>query len=242
MLATAPKAGTELLEGATVRVNVSKGPKPITVPNVIGSAFESAQSTLQGAGFAVAREEVEDPAAAGTVVGQNPAAGTQQSKGSVITLQVSSGPQTSQIPDVTSQTEADARAQLEQSGFEVQVVEEIVDDESLDGRVLSQDPEGGSDAEQGTTVVIVVGRFEEAPPGRRPRRPRRPRSRDEADQGGRRRRRALERARDLARVGALGAGGARSGAVRDDDDRDRPRRPVGARGGPSNRLFEGEGS
>ena len=47
-------------------------------------------------------------AAAGTVVGQNPAAGTQQSKGSVITLQVSSGPQTSQIPDVTSQTEADA--------------------------------------------------------------------------------------------------------------------------------------
>ena len=164
VLATAPKAGTELLEGATVRVNVSKGPKPITVPNVIGSAFETAQSMLQGAGFAVAREEVEDPAAAGTVVGQNPAAGTQQSKGSVITLQVSSGPQTSQIPDVTSQTEADARAQLEQSGFEVQVVEEIVDDESLDGRVLSQDPEGGSDAEQGTTVVIVVGRFEAAPP------------------------------------------------------------------------------
>ena len=46
------------------------------------------------------------------------------------------------------------------------MVEEIVDDESLDGRVLSQDPEGGSDAEQGTTVVIVVGRFEQAPPGR----------------------------------------------------------------------------
>jgi eukaryotic-like serine/threonine-protein kinase len=164
VLATAPKAGTELVEGSTVRVNVSKGPKPITVPNVIGSAFESAQSSLQGAGFAVAREDVEDPAAAGTVVGQTPAAGTQQSKGSVITLQVSSGPQTSQIPDVTSQTEADARAQLQQSGFEVQVVEEIVDDESLDGRVLSQDPEGGTDAEQGTTVVIVVGRFEQAPP------------------------------------------------------------------------------
>ena len=44
------------------------------------------------------------------------------------------------------------------------MVEEIVDDESLDGRVLSQDPEGGTDAEQGTTVVIVVGRFEQAPP------------------------------------------------------------------------------
>jgi serine/threonine-protein kinase len=61
---------------------------------------------------------------------------------------------------VSSQTEADARRQLQQSGFEVQAVEEIVDDPSLDGRVLSQDPEAGSDAEQGSTVVIVVGRFE----------------------------------------------------------------------------------
>ena len=131
---------------------------------MVGSAFESAESTLQGLGFAVAREDVEDTANAGIVVGQNPAAGTQQGKGSVITLQVSQGPQTSQVPDVTSQTEADARAQLRQSGFEVSVVEEIVDDESLDGRVLSQDPEGGTDAEEGTTVVIVVGRFEAAPP------------------------------------------------------------------------------
>jgi serine/threonine-protein kinase len=144
-----------------VRVNVSKGPKPITVPNVIGSPYESAESQLQGVGFAVDREDVESDEPAGTVVGQNPAAGSQQGKGSVITLQVSEGPQTSQVPDVSSQTEADARTRLESAGFVVQVVEEIVDNADLDGLVLSQDPEGGADAEQGTTVVIVVGRFEE---------------------------------------------------------------------------------
>ncbi|MDQ3065610.1 MAG: Stk1 family PASTA domain-containing Ser/Thr kinase [Actinomycetota bacterium] len=164
VLATAPKAGTEVLEGTDVRVNVSKGPRPIAVPNVIGSPFESAESVLQGLNFAVAREDVEDEAAAGTVVGQNPAAGTQQGKGSVITLQVSEGPQSSLVPDVTSQMEGDARAQLQESGFETQVVEEIVDNAELDGRVLSQDPEGGSEAEQGTTVVIVIGRFEEPVP------------------------------------------------------------------------------
>ena len=38
VLATDPKSGTELVEGSTVRVNVSKGPKPVTVPNVIGTA------------------------------------------------------------------------------------------------------------------------------------------------------------------------------------------------------------
>ena len=165
VLATAPKAGTEVIVGTSIRVNVSKGPKPITVPNVIGMPFESAESTLQGAGFAVSREDVDDAdQPEGVVVGQNPAAGTQQGKGSVITLQVSKGPKTSQIPDVTSLTVADAIAQLTQSGFEAQAVEEIVDTPDLDGKVLSQDPEGGSNAEQGTTVVIVVGRFEEPPP------------------------------------------------------------------------------
>jgi serine/threonine-protein kinase len=104
-------------------------------------------------------DDAEQPA--GVVVGQNPAAGTQQSKGSVITLQVSKGPQTSQVPDVTSLSAEDATAQLTQSGFEVQTVEEIVDSQDLDGRVLSQDPERGAKAEQGTTVVIVVGRFEQ---------------------------------------------------------------------------------
>jgi serine/threonine-protein kinase len=164
VLATAPKAGTEVIEGTAVRVNVSKGPKPVTVPNVIGVPFESAESQLQGLNFAVASEEVESSEPAGVVVGQNPAAGTQQARGSVITLQVSSGPATSQVPDVTSLTEQDAIAQLQQSGFEPQVVEEIVDDPLNDGKVLSQDPEGGTEAEEGTTVVIVVGRFE-PPPG-----------------------------------------------------------------------------
>jgi serine/threonine-protein kinase len=160
VLATAPKAGTEVIVGTAVRVNVSMGPKPIAVPNVIGTPFESAESALQGAGFAVAREDVDAEEPEGVVVGQSPAAGTQQPKGSVITLQVSRGPQSSQIPDVTSLSEEDAAAQLAQSGFEVQSVEEIVDTEDLNGRVLSQDPEGGTEAEQGTTVVIVVGRFE----------------------------------------------------------------------------------
>ena len=154
-----------------MRINVSKGPEAGRGAERRRPAYESAESQLQGVGFAVKREDVDDAAAAGIVVGQDPAAGSQQGKGSVITLQVSKGPQTSQVPDVTSQTEADARAPLQDAGFEIQVVEEIVTDESFDGLVLSQDPEGGTEAEQGTTVVIVVGRFEAAPRPRRPPRP-----------------------------------------------------------------------
>jgi beta-lactam-binding protein with PASTA domain/predicted Ser/Thr protein kinase len=168
VLATAPSAGEVVVEGTRVRVNVSKGPRPIAVPNVVGQAYESAASTLQGAGFGVAREDVESEEAAGIVVAQSPAAGSQQSRGSTVTLQVSEGPPTESVPDVTSQDEAQASVLLDEAGFAVEVQDQETDDESLDGLVISQDPPGGTELEQGETVTIVVGRFvppeEEEPP------------------------------------------------------------------------------
>ncbi|HLF69228.1 MAG TPA: Stk1 family PASTA domain-containing Ser/Thr kinase, partial [Gaiellaceae bacterium] len=39
-----PTAGTVVVEGTQVRINVSRGPKPVTVPNVIGLPYEQAAS------------------------------------------------------------------------------------------------------------------------------------------------------------------------------------------------------
>ncbi len=161
VLATSPKAGETVVEGTTVRVNVSKGPKAISVPNVVGQQYASAESALQGLGFGVARENVESDEPAGIVVGQVPGAGSEASKGSTVTLQVSEGPQTSEVPDVTSQDAASARSQLQSSGFRTRVVREDTEDLSLDGLVISQDPAGGTELEPGETVTIVVGRFVE---------------------------------------------------------------------------------
>ena len=95
-IATRPRSrGRDGARGTTVRINVSKGPKPISVPNVIGMPFESAESTLQGAGFAVvARGRRRRAQPAGVVVGQTPHAGTQQAQGLGDHAQVSKGPQT----------------------------------------------------------------------------------------------------------------------------------------------------
>ncbi len=157
--AQAPKANTEVIEGTEIRINVSSGPKPLAVPNVVGTAYESAASQLQGAGFAVAREDVDSAEAEGIVVGQDPGGNSLASKGSTITLQVSKGPKTSGIPDVTSQDVDSARTQLRGAGFKVSVVREDTNDPTLDGIVTSQDPQGGEQAEPGSTVTIFVGRF-----------------------------------------------------------------------------------
>ena len=57
-----PRAGTVLVSGASVRINVSKGPKPIAVPSVVGSTYELAAAQLQSAGFTVGRVDVESNA------------------------------------------------------------------------------------------------------------------------------------------------------------------------------------
>jgi beta-lactam-binding protein with PASTA domain len=142
-----------------VTLKVSNGPKPAIVPSVVGSTFDSANSALLGAGFAVRRKDVENDAPKDTVIAQSPDGGTYQPPGSTITLTVSKGPTTSTVPDVTSISQADAITQLRASGFKVQVVSQPVTDPNQDGIVQTQDPAGNTKAPPGSTVTIAVGKF-----------------------------------------------------------------------------------
>jgi beta-lactam-binding protein with PASTA domain/predicted Ser/Thr protein kinase len=154
-----PAGGERVEVGTRVQINVSKGARPIAVPPVIGQPFESAASTLQAAGFRVQRRDVDSNQPAGTVVDQQPGPNTLQPAGATIVLSVSNGPAETGVPDVTSVSEEDAVSTLEAAGFKVDVQTEDTDDPALDGFVLRQNPEGGSQAPEGSTVTIVVGRF-----------------------------------------------------------------------------------
>jgi serine/threonine-protein kinase len=159
VIAQAPTGGERVLQGSTVQINVSKGVQPLTVPNVIGQQYDSAAGQLQGQGFAVARRDVDSSQPVDTVIDQQPKGGGSLARGGTVTLFVSRGPEQSTIPDVTSQDEESATDALERSGFTVDVQEQDTTDPNQDGIVLSQDPPGGTRAEQGTTVTIVVGRL-----------------------------------------------------------------------------------
>jgi eukaryotic-like serine/threonine-protein kinase len=154
-----PNGSTSVDQGSVVTLKVSKGPQPIAVPNVVGESFDSANSQLLAAGFAVAKREVDSSEPANTVVAQHPSANTSQAPGTTITLSVSKGPKTTGVPDVTSQQQSDAISTLRASGFNVRVVSQDTTDATQDGIVLNQNPAGGSQAKPGQTVTIVVGRF-----------------------------------------------------------------------------------
>ena len=154
-----PQPGTVVLEGTRVRINVSRGPAPVNVPNVIGFPYEQAASELQRAGFGVARVDVDSDLTKGIVVGQDPDGGSTGAKGSTVTLSISRGPTTSAVPDVTNQDVAIARTTLEAAGFRVRTVLEDTDDPAQDGIVISQDPIAGTQQDPNATVTLFVGRF-----------------------------------------------------------------------------------
>jgi serine/threonine-protein kinase len=150
-----PPGGTKVIKGSRVRINVSSGPQPISVPYVVGLSFDQASAQLQSAGFAVARTNVASDQPKDNVVAQDPTGSA--APGARVTLSVSKGPKQSTVPDVTNQDEQSATSSLEGAGFKVTVQHQDVQDPGLDGIVLSQTPTGGTKAAQGSTVTIVVG-------------------------------------------------------------------------------------
>jgi beta-lactam-binding protein with PASTA domain len=159
--AQSPTPGDRVVVKTTVRINVSKGPKLVFVPNEISQPYENAASALQGAGFFVLRRDVDSDQPKGIVVNQSPEPGGQVPVGSKVTLEVSKGPKTVLVPDVTGLDEDQARSALEDAGFKVKVKETEVFDATQNGIVVDQNPPANGNAKPGSKVVITVGRFTE---------------------------------------------------------------------------------
>jgi serine/threonine-protein kinase len=164
VVAQDPAPGETVAQGSTVRINVSSGPAQVEVPNVLNKPFAQASSELQARGFKVARNDVASDQPQGTVVAQDPQGGASAERGSTVTVAVSRGPQTVEVPSVEGLDRDSAIAALEEQGFNVAVTEEDVDSEDFDNLVIRQDPEAGARVRPGATVTIVVGRFVEAEP------------------------------------------------------------------------------
>jgi eukaryotic-like serine/threonine-protein kinase len=159
VVAQDPQPDTKVTVGGKVRLNVSKGPQPLSVPSVIGEPIDQASSELQAAGFNVSPRYVDDNQPKNTVIGQSPSSGESAGKGSIIKLTVSNGPKTSTVPDVTSTDVGSAEQTLQVSGFKYKVAYQDVTDPSQVDVVLGQDPQGGTEQPPKTVVTLTVGRL-----------------------------------------------------------------------------------
>ncbi len=154
VLAQKPGKGTPAKHGTPVSLTVSKGPRPIPVPDVRGKDQDAAVKAVEAAGLkaVVAPEPVFDRnVPEGAVVSQDPATGNL-TKGGAVTLTVSKGPRLVDVPSFIGKQASEARRQLEALGFEVRI-ENIFG--GFFGTVREQDPKD-TRAPEGSVVTLKV--------------------------------------------------------------------------------------
>ncbi len=154
---TIPPAGATEDRGSVIDVFVSAGPAPVNVPNVAGQDQVDAAQLLTDAGFKFAKaSQSSGSVPAGTVISTSPTAGTPAPRGSVVTMNVSTGPQQVSVPNVVGQTQGDATAALTNAGLDVRVVQ-VPSSTSNTGKVITQNPTSGNEVNKGSQVAITVG-------------------------------------------------------------------------------------
>jgi eukaryotic-like serine/threonine-protein kinase len=153
-----PGKGVEVDEGTAVDVTVSAGSKTVVITFVIGKTKQEAAQILGDLGLDPRFEDRDSQEPKGTVVATDPNAGESVEAGSSITVFVSTGP--TRVPNVVGLSEEAATRKLQAAGFDVE--SEFDETTPSDfGTVLSQDPDGLSDAPNGSTVTITVSRYKE---------------------------------------------------------------------------------
>jgi serine/threonine-protein kinase len=132
----------------------------MTVPDVTGVPLEQARVVVDSAGLeAVEAGSRPDPKApVGTVVGQNPVAGSVVKEGRRVYLTVSGGEVLVTVPRVRGQSVRDARFTLERTGLRVGAT--TFDTSGLYPRntVMAQSIVPGAKVARGTEVGVTVSR------------------------------------------------------------------------------------
>lgn len=177
-----PAAGSNLKEGSAVELTVSKGRRPVEVPDVVGTTSSEATATLRDAGLDANLVPVPSDRPGGTVIAQNPAAGATAKTGTKVRLNVAQAPEettpattappTTTEPATTTTTtpaEPPARATVPEAvGQELAVGARAFGDQGLKvavryvpsqearGRIIAQAQPAGTELRRGDTVQVNV--------------------------------------------------------------------------------------
>ncbi len=160
---SSPSAGQQVRKGSAVTLIVSRGVRPVPVPDVTAMDRDSAVRALENAGLSaeVSERETEEEAA-GQVLEQSPGAGSEAKQGDTVQVVVATAPPRVPVPALEGLREDDAMSQLRQAGLAVSPQEEAVETPDEDGVVLQQSPQAGQEVRRGSEVTLVIGRFDPA--------------------------------------------------------------------------------
>jgi len=171
VIRTDPAAGERVEQATTINLVMSSGRDQVAVPaSVVGLPEAEAEALLEDEPYEFSVSSIteeSDSVPEGLVISTDPAPGQLVDVGGAVTLVVSAGATAVEVPDVTGETESEAREELTQ--FDVVVVlDELDAGDSRDGLVLDQSISPGQLVPVGTTIELTVGQAAEPPPETEP--------------------------------------------------------------------------
>ena len=143
-------------------IEAGTAPKEVTVPDVAGMTVEEATSTLAELGLEL---EVGDEVSSsdydeGQIVSQDPLADMVVKTGKTVHVNVSKGMVEGTVPNLVGKTLSDAVFLLENYGYVKGIVTEEYSDMPI-GVIIKQNPKSGEEADDGTSISLVVSKGEE---------------------------------------------------------------------------------
>ncbi len=158
--ATRSTPGSNVLaaQGSEVTLYISTGPQRHQMPDLRGRTAQDATEALRVMGFLNVKTDRVDSTAElrDKVVNTTPPTGTDAPVNGAVVVHIGNGPKEVTVPDVTGQTEDEARTILRQIGLEM--VSVAGDSELPQGQIVSSSPGRGVTVEQGSTVQVTVSR------------------------------------------------------------------------------------
>ncbi len=151
VVGTKPAAGTTWPQTKPVTIQVSGGP---VIPDFSGQNVQVAQQWAAAHGAHLQTQQNQNSQQPnGTIIGQEPAAGSLYQPGETVVVTVSSGPAVVNVPDVIGMPVQQAEQTLQAAGFKTQV-ESFGLGNGNSGRVWDYSPVG--QAPRGSVILLDV--------------------------------------------------------------------------------------
>ncbi|GAA2868685.1 Stk1 family PASTA domain-containing Ser/Thr kinase [Pseudonocardia halophobica] len=157
---TDPGSNVQVAERSRVTIYVGTGPASATVPALTGKTPDEAASLLEQRGLKLGEQktqETSDSSLVGTIISSTPAAGVDAPGGSAVAVVVGTKQTTVAVPDVSGQSEDQAKSTLANSGFS-SVQTQNVDGGGQEGTVVGTNPAAGTRVAPGTTITLQISR------------------------------------------------------------------------------------
>lgn len=148
----------------TIAINTFGGnTRKVQVPDVRGQASADAIAALQNRGFKTRTLQKPDSTIPPDhVIGTDPGANTSVGAGADITINVSTGPEQRELPDVSSLTYAEAVKKLTAAGFSKFKQAASPSSPEMAGKVIGTNPPANQTSAITNVITIIVGSGPEA--------------------------------------------------------------------------------